>query len=191
MEDPIDPETGEVPSTDEPQPVPTRPRRDYVEFRAGPLWSSSSRNRVDRSTFTELELGRKISKHATATLQIDYVFGDDTDNADDIQARAVQLLVGGIGRYEFSICEVYAGGGVGLGYGRFRVDSGPFRIKDDAFLGVLNLRGGLRLNLTDWLVLGAEARLNLTTNTKIQGDFQSEKVNMNGYGALVSLGFRF
>lgn len=189
--DSIDPETGEVPSTGESQPIPTRPRRDYVEFRAGPLWSSSSRNRVDRSTFTELELGRKITKHATATLQIDYVFGDETDGVDDIDAREVQLLVGGIGRYEFSICEVYAGGGIGLGYGRFRVDSGPIRVKDDAWLGVLNLRGGLRLNLTDWLVLGGEARINLTTNAKIQGDLQSEKVNMNGYGALVSLGFRF
>jgi hypothetical protein len=189
--DSIDPVTGEVPSTGESQPIPARPRRDYVELRAGPLWSSSSRNRIDRTTFTELELGRKISEHATATLQIDYVFGNGTDGPDDVDAKEVQLLVGGMGRYEFSICEVYAGGGIGLGYGRFRIDTGPIRIKDDAFLGVLNLRGGLRLNLTDWLVLGGEARLNLTSNAKIQGDFQSEKVNMNGYGALLSLGFRF
>jgi len=183
----IDLETGESAPSSETEPIPPRPRRDHVELRAGPLWSSSSRNRIDRMTLTELELGRRITDHASATLQIDYLFGDDTENGVDIEVRAAQLMVGGTGRFEAWIAEIYAGGAIGLAYGRYRLDFGGFRVKDDAWLGALNLRGGVRLNLAPQLVIGAEGRFNLSTNAEIQG----EKVNMNGFGVLVSLGLRF
>lgn len=159
----------------------------YAEFRTGPLFGAGSRNEIDRYSFLEVEIGRRITEHGAAFFQFDYLQGDARKHGIDTENVALQALIGGAGRVAAGPCDLYAGAGVGVGYARFEQSDPGFRAKDDAFLLVWNVRAGVTINLTSRLFVGVEGRWNGSTS----GEADDVKFNLNGYGAFASLGLRF
>ncbi|MEJ2192101.1 MAG: outer membrane beta-barrel protein [Nitrospirota bacterium] len=164
---------------------------NYFVLKAGGLFPTDDLEDLgfDAGFNGEMAVGHYLNRYFSLELGSGYFRTETDEDGADSTVWTVPLTVTARGSYTLGRLEAYAGLGGGVYFVHFDFSGAP-AVKDRDALAGGHVMAGAHYFLTDYVFMGVEGKYTLTEEADLDDAIPLE-LNINGFTASATLGFRF